>query len=311
VLAGALLLLSNLGYLPWGFWETAWRFWPVILILIGIETIVLGRGRWGAVGAAIGLIIVVTVIGAIAYVTPWASRIESANAWNLPAFHINVGNGEFGPMISGSGNIISENKGISEFKEVDVSGPFVTEIVAGNNFETTITADDNLMQYIQVEKQDEALRIRLNNVSVVGNSTLKVRIVMPELKGIELSGAAKANVSGFESIRDFEAKLSGASRLDGTVNSNTTILTLSGASACGIKGSANSLEVRISGASKMDMQGFSAKNASIRSSGASNCTITVNERLDAEVSGGSAVNYFGNPSLGRTNVSGGARLEHK
>ncbi|MBI3742394.1 MAG: hypothetical protein HY257_11665, partial [Chloroflexi bacterium] len=39
---GVLLLLANLGYLPFSFWEIAARFWPLVLILIGLD-IIFGR----------------------------------------------------------------------------------------------------------------------------------------------------------------------------------------------------------------------------------------------------------------------------
>ncbi len=45
---GILLLLANLGYLPLSFWEIAWRFWPLILILIGLEIIIGRHSRLGA-----------------------------------------------------------------------------------------------------------------------------------------------------------------------------------------------------------------------------------------------------------------------
>ncbi len=39
---GVIFLLNNLGILPWGIWINLWKFWPLLLILIGIE-IVLGQ----------------------------------------------------------------------------------------------------------------------------------------------------------------------------------------------------------------------------------------------------------------------------
>ncbi len=37
---GFILLFNNLGIIPWGIWMTLWRYWPVILILTGLEIIV-------------------------------------------------------------------------------------------------------------------------------------------------------------------------------------------------------------------------------------------------------------------------------
>jgi hypothetical protein len=42
IVGGSILLLNNLGFLPWETWSVLWQFWPVLLILGGIE-IVLGH----------------------------------------------------------------------------------------------------------------------------------------------------------------------------------------------------------------------------------------------------------------------------
>ncbi len=60
---GILLLLANLGVLPFTFWEVAARFWPLILVLIGVEIIV---GRQSASSAIIILVLwIALVVGAI------------------------------------------------------------------------------------------------------------------------------------------------------------------------------------------------------------------------------------------------------
>ena len=40
IILGAVFLLNNLGILPWDIWNNLWKFWPVLLILIGVEFII-------------------------------------------------------------------------------------------------------------------------------------------------------------------------------------------------------------------------------------------------------------------------------
>jgi hypothetical protein len=42
IVAGAVFLLNNLGYLDWGIWGHLWRLWPLILVAIGVD-ILFGR----------------------------------------------------------------------------------------------------------------------------------------------------------------------------------------------------------------------------------------------------------------------------
>src|SRR3989304_3593779 len=40
VFLGIIFLLNNFGFLPWSIWLSLWKFWPVLLLLIGVELFV-------------------------------------------------------------------------------------------------------------------------------------------------------------------------------------------------------------------------------------------------------------------------------
>ena len=42
VLVGGVLLLQNLGVIPWELWLELWRLWPVLIIAFGLNLIVGG-----------------------------------------------------------------------------------------------------------------------------------------------------------------------------------------------------------------------------------------------------------------------------
>lgn len=68
IVLGFLWLLNNLGYLPPGFWYNIWRFWPVILIIVGLDLALRGFSNWFALPVL--LLAVVAIVGAILLVTP-------------------------------------------------------------------------------------------------------------------------------------------------------------------------------------------------------------------------------------------------
>ncbi len=76
IVLGGILLLQNLGYLPWTIWRDIWRLWPLILVLVGIE-LLLGyrlRGTW------LGVVIVALVVAGLAALTAfgWATVAPGA-----------------------------------------------------------------------------------------------------------------------------------------------------------------------------------------------------------------------------------------
>lgn len=55
---GVVLLLNNLGILPWDAWGTLIRMWPVILIAIGLDLVIGRRSVWGTLVAVVLIVLV-------------------------------------------------------------------------------------------------------------------------------------------------------------------------------------------------------------------------------------------------------------
>jgi len=68
IVLGFLWLLNNLGYLPGDIWYNLWRFWPVILVLLGVDIALRGFPTWFALPVL--LVVVVIVVGAVLLVAP-------------------------------------------------------------------------------------------------------------------------------------------------------------------------------------------------------------------------------------------------
>ena len=63
---GVLFLLANLGMLPLTFWEIAARFWPLVLILIGLEIIL---GRRSLIGSLIVVVLWLALIAGVVWLS--------------------------------------------------------------------------------------------------------------------------------------------------------------------------------------------------------------------------------------------------
>ena len=83
--AGVMLLLSNLGYLPWESWGVLWRLWPLLVIALGVDLLI---GRRSVAGAIVSAALIVMLIAAIAVVALFAQNIPGVSDWvQRPEFH--------------------------------------------------------------------------------------------------------------------------------------------------------------------------------------------------------------------------------
>jgi hypothetical protein len=72
--AGVILLLSNLGYLPWQSWNILWRLWPLLLVALGVDLLI---GRRSMVGAIVSGLLILLLIGSVVAIVFFAQNIPA------------------------------------------------------------------------------------------------------------------------------------------------------------------------------------------------------------------------------------------
>lgn len=211
----------------------------------------------------------------------------------------------------GSGNLETEAYAFSDFTEIEIGSAFEFEIQQSSSYEISITADDNVMEYVQVSQVGQTLKIGLRTVTWFGPATLRASVAMPELLGLTVSGASRGDIYDFSSTEDVDITVSGASRVNGDITAGDIEFDISGASNIQLEGSANNMVASVSGASRFNLGSLTVNNANVNFSGASSGTINLNGRLDADLSGASRLSYIGEPTMGDINTSGASTISKK
>jgi hypothetical protein len=214
-------------------------------------------------------------------------------------------------VLVGSGNLETENYTFTNFTQVEISSAFEFQITQSSSYSINVTADDNVIDYVQVSQEGQTLKIRVGTIRSFTRVTLKAFVSMPQLGGLTVSGASRGTVSDFSSTEDLDITVSGASRVTGDITAGDVEFDVSGASTIQLEGSANDIIATVSGASLFKLDDFIVNDADVNISGASTGTINLNGRLDANVSGASTLLYIGDPTMGTINVSGASTLRKK
>lgn len=210
--------------------------------------------------------------------------------------------------VRGSGNVVSQEMDLSDFTKINASHAFKVDIRQGDQYSVVIRVDDNLVDDLDVFVQGDTLRIQFDPNRLPLRATMEADITMPELTGVELSGASDGTIHSFSSSKDFRADISGASKLSGDFETGDARFDISGASDVRLEGSGKNLIVEASGSSDLDLANFAVEDADIRVSGSSKAEVNVNGTLNVDASGASDVHYTGNPSLGNIESSGSSSI---
>jgi hypothetical protein len=134
---------------------------------------------------------------------------------------------------------------------------------------------------------------------------------MPELTGLDLSGASQATIAGFKSSNDLSVDLSGSSSLVGDIEAAKTNFDLSGGSDANLSGSGQETTIDAAGGSQIDLSDFPVADVTVNAGGGSTATVNSSGKLNADASGASQIYYLGDPILGEIDTSGASTVEHK
>ncbi len=80
--AGVILLLSNLGYLPWQSWNILWRLWPLVLVALGVDLLI---GRRSVAGVIVSAVLILLLIGGTVAVLLYAQNIPALVEMTQPS----------------------------------------------------------------------------------------------------------------------------------------------------------------------------------------------------------------------------------
>ncbi len=192
--------------------------------------------------------------------------------------------------IQGSGTSKTEMRNVDGFTKIDASGAVNVEVAVGSGFAVEVQADDNLLANIKTEVSGDTLKIYSED-RISSKTRINVKISMPAIEGLEISGASSANVANVEAD-SLELKASGASKIK-------------------IEGEAKTLEANASGASSIDAEKLKVEDANVEASGASSATVLAINDLDLNASGASKISYVGEPKNIKQDSSGASSIKKK
>lgn len=227
---------------------------------------------------------------------------------------VDVGNAMSSTNRTNNGKVIKKNFTIGSFSELEASGLYKI-IYAQSTGETSvqISAPEYVMSKLIVKKEGlDKLELSTKNIDLYNNEKIQVWIKAPEIRKIELSGAASINAGTISTNRSMDIELSGASSAEiAQIEAKKLDIDLSGASSLKLNKVEiqEKLKIDNSGASNMSANDIRCLEAEAETSGASNIDIRnliSPVKLKMELSGTSknAISgAFGNTTVETSGVS--------
>jgi hypothetical protein len=192
-----------------------------------------------------------------------------------------------GPMIAGSGKVVSQSRQTGAFDSVQTKGAVDLDIVIGAQTAVAVDMDDNLQTLIRTEVHGKTLVIDSKG-SWSSDHDPHVRIVLPALSAVDMEGSGNAMLKG--------------------LNGGELALRVDGSGDIDASGHVASLAVLLNGSGDARLGPLQADTAKVRINGSGDVTINAAQTLEASVYGSGDVHYRGNPSVS-SHVHGSGSVE--
>lgn len=191
-------------------------------------------------------------------------------------------------LVRGSGNVISEDRDVSGFSKVSISGSGNLFIEQGDEESLTIEAEDNILPLITTRVSRSTLTIKINRgiPTKDPNYYLKVK----DLASISISGSVSVSCP--------------------SLNTDSLVIKSSGSGNITLAGTVDSQDIESSGSFKYYAEELKSSSCVIDASGSGELTVNVIDDLNITASGSVKVTYIGSPSITQK-TSGSATITSK
>lgn len=235
-----------------------------------------------------------------------------------------------GCALRGSGNVIEEQREVSDFNEVRLNGIGNLIIEMGDEESLRIEAEDNLLPHIVAEVSGETLTIEfktgirpdptkpinyyvvakeLEAVGLSGSGTIEAGSLSAEEFTLSLNGSAKASI-GDLTVELLRVSINGSGEVAiESVRAESLGASIRGSGSISIAGGkAEEQEIGIAGSGAYDAQEMESARAKARIAGSGDVVVRVSDFLKTEIAGSGTVQYVGKPKV-ELDISGSGTVK--
>lgn len=193
--------------------------------------------------------------------------------------------------LKGEGSILSETRTLEAFTEIEANGSTDVEVIPSSTNSVVVTGYQNLVPVYETKVKGGKLVLEYKRGYInVRNNNIKVTVYTASLNKAYLNG------SGNIAFRDSLTSGSISAEINGSGNMNF------GASVF------QTAKYKINGSGNINARAAVAENVTAEISGSGDMDITATKSLDAEISGSGTIDYWGNPTVLETDISGSGKV---
>ena len=201
---------------------------------------------------------------------------------------------------------VKETRHVDNFSRINVSSGIDLIISQGDRTDVVAEArNDEMLESILTEVDGNTLKI-YSKQKTFKPGPRKVYVTCRDIDGIKATGGSDISAESVIKVSNLEISAHGGSDVRMEIKADELRCEISGGSDADFIGEVMKFTAVASGGSDIRAKELIAENCDLEVSGGSDASITVNNELDVQASGGSDVTYYGDAKIKNVNASGGS-----
>lgn len=200
--------------------------------------------------------------------------------------------------VKGNGNTITVSRSTENFDGVSLMGSMNVQLIRGAENAVQITADENIISYIETTVEDGTLKIKYSDgIHINTGGEVTVKVTLPTLQEAEITGSgdikSETRLTGTEEI---ELKVTGSGTLSLELDAPAVEATITGSGNMQLSGQTRDIQCSSKGSGKIDAMELKSENATVKTYGSGDVNVYASVKLDATINGSGTIRYKGGAS---------------
>ncbi|HTN06697.1 head GIN domain-containing protein [Agriterribacter sp.] len=201
--------------------------------------------------------------------------------------------------VQGNGNITTESRTVSNFKDIQLSGSMNVHLVKGAGHAVEINGEENIIPYIETYVNDGKLKVKYtDNININTRRDVTVTVILPELREVDITGSG--DITGetkFTGNDKIELGITGSGNMKLEVDAPAIEAKITGSGDIYLSGITKDIKCSTTGSGKIDATELKAENAVVKTFGSGNISVFASVKLNATVNGSGDITYKGGGSV--------------
>lgn len=207
--------------------------------------------------------------------------------------------------VKGNGNIVTKTVNTGTYDDIKVVGSMDVTLVAGSEGNISVTTDENLHEYMNIEVKGNTLEIKhKKNYNLRTKKGIKVTVPFKDISGVRLVGSGDVNTKDQIKSNDLDVSVTGSGDIVLDVQTTNLDASVTGSGDLTLRGSTDTLTIDVTGSGDFRGTDLQAKNTDVTVSGSGDAKVVARESIKARVSGSGDILYTGNPAKSDTKAHG-------